>query len=296
MQLFFLVRAWGLEPQRITAREPKGDVTLVKGFLVVSGNKQFVFGVVLRIIVNLLLHSNHNCRQFIYKNYGRHMVCQPEFSIGAQNTERLDFLYDGPEQHKAVVKNIVFELLLGAEYGVAVQSALAQRLVAVKQCTVEHVRDIEENQIVGQGQSILRRDLIADDEFVIDQLGELGRVIAGNGDDGRALFVANVDGLIELAREERGRDDQNEVLLADAAREDAQVARRLHGLCVQPDHAETKFQILRHKAGIGRRKDIDMRGFAHGGGGALDKLLVQHGGCVDQHIAIIAADRADQTV
>lgn len=26
-----LVRAWGLEPQRITAREPKGYVTLVKG-------------------------------------------------------------------------------------------------------------------------------------------------------------------------------------------------------------------------------------------------------------------------
>ena len=26
-----LVRAWGLEPQRIAAREPKGDVTLVKG-------------------------------------------------------------------------------------------------------------------------------------------------------------------------------------------------------------------------------------------------------------------------
>ena len=25
-----LVRAWGLEPQRITAREPKGDVTSVK--------------------------------------------------------------------------------------------------------------------------------------------------------------------------------------------------------------------------------------------------------------------------
>lgn len=43
--------------------EPKGDVTLVKGFLFVSGNKQFVFGVVLRILVNLLLHSNHNCRQ-----------------------------------------------------------------------------------------------------------------------------------------------------------------------------------------------------------------------------------------
>ena len=74
------------------------------------------------------------------------------------------------------IEHIVFELLLGAEYGVAVQSALAQRLVAVKQCTVEHVRDIEENQIVGQGQSILRRDLIADDEFVIDQLGELGQI------------------------------------------------------------------------------------------------------------------------
>ena len=29
--VLFLVRAWGLEPQRITAREPKGDVTLVKG-------------------------------------------------------------------------------------------------------------------------------------------------------------------------------------------------------------------------------------------------------------------------
>ena len=28
----YLVRAWGLEPQRITAREPKGDVTLVKDF------------------------------------------------------------------------------------------------------------------------------------------------------------------------------------------------------------------------------------------------------------------------
>ena len=26
-----MVRAWGLEPQRITPREPKGDVTLVKG-------------------------------------------------------------------------------------------------------------------------------------------------------------------------------------------------------------------------------------------------------------------------
>jgi len=25
-----LVRAWGLEPQRIAAREPKGDVTTVK--------------------------------------------------------------------------------------------------------------------------------------------------------------------------------------------------------------------------------------------------------------------------
>ena len=94
--------------------EPKGDVTLVKGFLVVSGNKQFVFGVVLRIIVNLLLHSNHNCQQFIYKNYGRHMVCQPEFSIGAQNTERLDFLYDGPEQNKAVVKNRTYSFRAAA--------------------------------------------------------------------------------------------------------------------------------------------------------------------------------------
>ena len=27
-----MVRAWGLEPQRITAREPKGYVTLVKDF------------------------------------------------------------------------------------------------------------------------------------------------------------------------------------------------------------------------------------------------------------------------
>ena len=26
-----VVRAWGLEPQRIATREPKGDVTLVKG-------------------------------------------------------------------------------------------------------------------------------------------------------------------------------------------------------------------------------------------------------------------------
>lgn len=110
----FLVRVVGLEPTRLTAEEPKGDVTLVKGFLVVSGNKQFVFGVVLRIIVNLLLHSNHNCRQFIYKNYGRHMVCQPEFSIGAQNTERLDFLYDGPEQHKAVVKNRTYSFRAAA--------------------------------------------------------------------------------------------------------------------------------------------------------------------------------------
>ena len=30
---FNLVRAWGLEPQRITPREPKGDVTFVKDFL-----------------------------------------------------------------------------------------------------------------------------------------------------------------------------------------------------------------------------------------------------------------------
>ena len=30
--LTVLVRAWGLEPQRIAAREPKGDVTLVKDF------------------------------------------------------------------------------------------------------------------------------------------------------------------------------------------------------------------------------------------------------------------------
>ena len=29
---FILVRAWGLEPQRIAAREPKGYVTLVKDF------------------------------------------------------------------------------------------------------------------------------------------------------------------------------------------------------------------------------------------------------------------------
>lgn len=27
-----MVRAWGLEPQRLAAREPKGDVTLVKDF------------------------------------------------------------------------------------------------------------------------------------------------------------------------------------------------------------------------------------------------------------------------
>ena len=26
-----VVRAWGLEPQRIATREPKGDATLVKG-------------------------------------------------------------------------------------------------------------------------------------------------------------------------------------------------------------------------------------------------------------------------
>ena len=110
----FMVRATGLEPACLATYEPKGDVTLVKGFLVVSGNKQFVFGVVLRIIVNLLLHSNHNCQQFIYKNYGRHMVCQPEFSIGAQNTERLDFLYDGPEQHKAVVKNRTYSFRAAA--------------------------------------------------------------------------------------------------------------------------------------------------------------------------------------
>lgn len=35
MKKFFdgpLVRAWGLEPQRITAREPKGNVTLVIDF------------------------------------------------------------------------------------------------------------------------------------------------------------------------------------------------------------------------------------------------------------------------
>ena len=29
---FILVRAWGLEPQRLAAREPKGYVTLVKDF------------------------------------------------------------------------------------------------------------------------------------------------------------------------------------------------------------------------------------------------------------------------
>ena len=33
------------------------------------------------------------------------MVCQPEFSIGVQNAGRLEFLYDGPEPHKAAVKN-----------------------------------------------------------------------------------------------------------------------------------------------------------------------------------------------
>ena len=30
--LVFLVRAWGFEPQRISAQEPKGDVTSVRGF------------------------------------------------------------------------------------------------------------------------------------------------------------------------------------------------------------------------------------------------------------------------
>ena len=29
-----MVRAWGFEPQRIAAQEPKGDVTLVKVFVV----------------------------------------------------------------------------------------------------------------------------------------------------------------------------------------------------------------------------------------------------------------------
>lgn len=30
--LFSMVRAWGFEPQRITAQEPKGDVTLGKDY------------------------------------------------------------------------------------------------------------------------------------------------------------------------------------------------------------------------------------------------------------------------
>ena len=31
-EIWEMVRAWGLEPQRLAAREPKGDVTLVKDF------------------------------------------------------------------------------------------------------------------------------------------------------------------------------------------------------------------------------------------------------------------------
>ena len=42
------------------------------------------------------------------------MVCPPEFSIGAQNAESLDFLYDGPEQHKAVVKNRTYSFQAAA--------------------------------------------------------------------------------------------------------------------------------------------------------------------------------------
>ena len=48
------------------------------------------------------------------------------------------------------IEHIVFKLLLGAEDGVAVQTALTQRFVAVEKCTVEHIRDIEEDQVVGQ--------------------------------------------------------------------------------------------------------------------------------------------------
>ena len=32
--VFILVRVVGLEPTRLTAEEPKGDVTLVKGFVI----------------------------------------------------------------------------------------------------------------------------------------------------------------------------------------------------------------------------------------------------------------------
>ena len=35
-----VVRAWGLEPQRIAAREPKGDVTSVKVFVIRYGHGQ----------------------------------------------------------------------------------------------------------------------------------------------------------------------------------------------------------------------------------------------------------------
>lgn len=43
-------------------------------------------------------------------------------------------------------------------------------------------------------------------------------------------------------------------------------------------------------------KNIDVFGSAHGGGSLLDKLFVQHGGRIDQHIAVIAADCTDQAI
>lgn len=197
---------------------------------------------------------------------------------------------------RSKLKERIIHSMLAVQNGVAVQSPLPQVLVLVQQGAVKDVRNIKEHQVVRNRDRILSRDLIADNKLMIDEIAQFRGIIAGNGNDHRAISVADGDGLIQLLDQQRGGDDQDDVVPSDPAGKDAGVVQVGDRFRIEPRHSQPELQLLGDKAGVGHREDVDVRSLIHFGRRAEYLVFVQHGGGIDQHVAVVLADGRDKAV
>lgn len=189
-----------------------------------------------------------------------------------------------------IFKEEIVHSVLAVEDGVAVHPLLLQALIPLQKRAIQNVRHIEEHQIVGNGHGILGRDLIADNKFVVDQTAEFWGIIAADGNDGNALVPANTDRLIQVLDQQGRGDHDHQIVPANIAGDHAHVVQIRDRLGIKAHHAELKFQLPGHKAGVGEAKDKNMPSLLHRGGRVKYLILIQHGGGIDQHMPVILAD------
>lgn len=73
-----------------------------------------------------------------------------------------------------IFKQIIVQHLRIVDEGFVTQFLLAQTLIALQKESVDHIPHIQEHQIIGQRYGILGCDLVAGDEFIVDQIRKLG--------------------------------------------------------------------------------------------------------------------------